>query len=124
MANERGDGEREGSGLMTYWREDLAVQPHYMEIQGKFQKYDTERQWIMPGNTYQNFAICNIYLRAVIPSCPDFRIHNKQMLDMLSQEVCDLSSKGFHFILIGDFNAHIGTDWEGALKNNSKRREH
>ena len=50
IANERGDEDRAGGGLMAYWREDLAVHPHYMEVQDKYKDYDTERQWLMLGN--------------------------------------------------------------------------
>ena len=105
---------------MAYWRSDLSVHPHYIEVETKYKKLDTERQWLLLGNANQSFAICNVYLRAEIPACPDFRDHNDLLLKMLTLEIVDLRNKGFHILLIGDFNAHIGNDWDGALSNNRR----
>ena len=61
-----------------------------------------------------------MYLRAEILASPEFKAHNEELLDMISQEITNLSGKGFFILLIGDFNALIGNEWQGTLKNNSE----
>ena len=53
ITNERG----EGGGLMTYWQE-----------KEKYGHLNTERQWILMGINYQNFATCNVFSEQKFPS--------------------------------------------------------
>ena len=120
VGNERGENSRAGGGFMAYWRSELSVHPHYVEVGMKYKKLDTEWQWLLLVKANQSFAICNVYLRAEVPACPDFKDHYDLLLEMLMLEIVDLRNKGFHILLIGDFNAHIGNDWYGALSNNRR----
>ena len=79
---------------------------------------DTERQWLLLGSKNVNYAICNIYMRAKIAACPDFKIHNKQLMEMITNEMSYLYGHGFHIVIMGDMNGHNGNKWNGAVRNN------
>ena len=117
-ANEREAGERAGGGLMAYWKEDFSLHPHLFEVDSNMKVLDTERQWLLLGGKNVNYAICNIYMRAEIAACPDFKIHNKQLIELITNEMSYLRGHGFHIIIMGDMNGHIGNKWNGAVKNN------
>ena len=70
---------------------------------------NNERAWILVNNGGGKVAICSVYMAAEVISNNDYRTWNDNIYECIHGEVQILKNDGYHILIIGDMNGHVGT---------------
>ena len=119
---ERPSTDKQGGGLISYWKSDIPVRTWENPKKDKDSKVKNETHWMLIDANTTKIAICNVYMACESGKNKGFLDWNTAIYNELKEDVNTLRDMNFAILILGDLNGWVGK-LPGMEGNHEKKNQ-